>query len=114
MKHESSTTFRPSRRLLRIASCLLLLGLLAGCDFVVQPLGGVEGRTQVYVYAGKAGAPNAGIICTRIGCIVVDPMLSPTIGSALETEALAKSRLFWTNFHAQRKERPQTQPPPVL
>jgi glyoxylase-like metal-dependent hydrolase (beta-lactamase superfamily II) len=93
---------------------VLALPFLAGCDFVVQPLGGSEGRTQVYVAAGKLGAPNGGIICTRIGCVVIDPMLSPTIAQTLHTQAQAKSRIFWDNLHAQRKERPRTQAPPVL
>ena len=87
---------------------------LAGCDFVVQPLGGTEGRTQVYVAAGKAGAPNAGIICTRIGCVIVDPMLSPSVSASLHSQALAKSRIFWDNLYAQIKERQRTQAPPVL
>ena len=94
-------------------AALALLGF-SGCEYVVQPLGGSEGRTQVYVYQGKQGAPNGGIICTRIGCIVIDPPLSPTIGAAMQTEALGRSRIFWANFHAQRKENPRTQPPPVL
>ncbi|MCY3018425.1 MAG: MBL fold metallo-hydrolase [Planctomycetota bacterium] len=92
----------------------ILLFLTAGCDFVVQPLGGSEGRTQVYVAAGKLGAPNAGIVCTRIGCVVIDPMLSPTVSASLHSQALAKSRIFWDNVHAQRKERARTQAPPVL
>jgi glyoxylase-like metal-dependent hydrolase (beta-lactamase superfamily II) len=92
-----------------------LLVLAPGCDFVVKPLGGSEGRTQVYVAAGKLlGAPNGGIICTRIGCVVIDPMLSPTIGALLQSEAVAKSRIFWDNLHAQQKERARTQAPPVL
>lgn len=103
----------------RICKCLMLLPLAAlifasGCDFVVQPLGGSEGRTQVYVAAGRAGAPNAGIICTRVGCVVIDPMLSPTIAASLHQQALAKSRIFWDNLHAMRKERQRTQAPPVL
>ena len=103
--------------MLRAAGLFLIalaLPLLSGCDFVVQPLGGSEGRTQVYVAAGKLGAPNAGIICTRIGCVIIDPMLSPTIAQTLHAQALAKSRIFWDNLHAQRKERPHTQAPPVL
>jgi len=91
-----------------------LLVLAAGCDFVVQPLGGSEGRTQVYVAAGKLGAPNAGIICTRIGCVVIDPMLSPALGALLQNQAVAKSRIFWDNLHVQQKERARTQAPPVL
>ena len=93
---------------------LSALFLLPGCDFVVQPLGGTEGRTQVYVAAGKGGAPNAGIVCTRIGCVVIDPMLSPSVSASLHSHALAKSRIFWDNLHAQRKERQRTQAPPVL
>jgi len=96
-----------------LAAAALLL-LAAGCDFVVQPLGGSEGRTQVYVAVGKLGAPNAGIVCTRIGCVVIDPMLSPTCGAALHTQALGKSRIFWDNLHAQQKERARTLAPPVL
>lgn len=99
-------------RYLALAAALLLCA--AGCDFVVQPLGGSEGRTQVYVAAGKLGAPNAGIICTRIGCVVVDPMLSPTISASLHTQAVAKSRIFWDNLHATTKERARSQAPPVL
>lgn len=91
-----------------------LLVLMTGCDFFVQPLGGTEGRTQVYVAAGKLGAPNAGIICTSLGCVVVDPMLSPTVAANLHAQAMAKSRIFWDNKFAARKERPRTQAPPVL
>jgi cyclase len=98
---------------------VLLLGvpalvLLSGCDFVMQPLGGSEGRTLVYVAAGKMGAPNAGVICTSTGCVVIDPMLSPSIAATLHAQAQAKSRIFWDNLHAQRKEHPRTQAPPVL
>jgi cyclase len=104
------------RSFYRLVLLLPLVALIftSGCDFVVQPLGGSEGRTQVYVAAGRAGAPNAGIICTRIGCVIIDPMLSPTISQSLHTQALAKSKIFWDNLHAQRKERQRTQAPPVL
>ncbi|MGD0093587.1 MAG: MBL fold metallo-hydrolase, partial [Planctomycetota bacterium] len=95
-----------------LAAALLLLA--SGCDFVVVPLGGAEGKTQVYVAAGKLGAPNAGIVCTRIGCVVIDPMLSPFLGAQLQNQAVAKSRIFWDSLHAQQKTRPQTQAPPVL
>ena len=98
-----------------LAALLLpLLAVLCGCDFVVQPLGGSEGRTMVYVAVGKLGAPNAGIICTRIGCVVIDPMLSPTLGDLLNTQAQAKSRIFWDNLHAAGKMPKRTQAPPVL
>lgn len=91
-----------------------LLVLLSGCDFMVQPIGGTDGHTLVYAAAGKLGAPNAGIVCTRSGCVVIDPMLSPVQGDALNAQAQAKSRTFWDNIYAQRKERPRTQAPPVL
>ena len=91
-----------------------ILVLASGCDFVVQPLGGAEGRTQVYVAAGRLGAPNGGIVCTSKGCVVIDPMLSPGLGALLQTQAVAKSRIFWDNLHAQQKTRPQTLAPPVL
>ncbi|MFH0939100.1 MAG: MBL fold metallo-hydrolase, partial [Planctomycetota bacterium] len=93
---------------------LPLLIVLGGCDFVVQPLGGSEGRTMVYVAIGKLGAPNAGIICTRIGCVVIDPMLSPVLGDALNAQAQAKSRIFWDNLHSAGKTLKRTQAPPVL
>jgi cyclase len=114
MKRDESTPL--TMPLGRIALCLLIpvLLVLSGCEFVAQPLGGSEGRTQVYVYQGKQGAPNGGIICTRIGCIVIDPPLTPTVGAAMQTEAMARSKIFWDNFHAQRKERQRTQAPPVL
>lgn len=91
-----------------------ILVLASGCDFVVQPLGGAEGRTQVYVAAGRLGAPNGGIVCTSKGCVVIDPMLSPGLGALLQTQAVAKSRIFWDNLHAQQKTRQQTLAPPVL
>ena len=52
------------RRIYPFMPLLVLAALvfISGCDFVVQPLGGSEGRTQVYVAAGRAGAPNAGIM----------------------------------------------------
>jgi cyclase len=96
-----------------VAAAVLLL-VATGCDFSVQPLGGAEGRTQVYVAAGRAGVPNAGIVCTSVGCVVIDPMLSPTVSELLRTQAEAKSRIFWDNIHAQRKERAKTLAPPVL
>jgi cyclase len=102
---------------MRLIGCSLLFVaflLLPGCDFVVQPLGGAEGRTLVYVAQGKLGAPNGGIICTRIGTVVIDPMLSPALGELLNTQAQAKSKIFWDNFHASRKEKQRTQAPPVL
>jgi glyoxylase-like metal-dependent hydrolase (beta-lactamase superfamily II) len=103
--------------IVRKCACLLLAGMLVvltGCEFVVLPLGGAEGRTLVYVAQGKGGAPNAGIICTRIGAVVIDPMLNPALGDLLNTQAQAKSKAFWDNFHLARKERQRTQAPPVL
>jgi glyoxylase-like metal-dependent hydrolase (beta-lactamase superfamily II) len=93
-----------------------LLLSLSGCEYIVQPLGGAEGRTLVYAYVGKpgtvnTGAPNGGIICTSIGCIVVDPMLSPDVGKTMADAAAAKSRIFWDNLHGQHA---RTLPPPVL
>ena len=41
-------------------------------------------------------------------------MLSPTIAQSLHAQAMAKSKIFWDNLHAQRKERQKTQAPPVL
>ena len=115
MTLNASTTSTPRWRKAGLALLApVLLFVLAGCDFVVQPLGGSEGRTQVYVYQGKQGAPNGGIICTRIGVIVIDPPLTPTIGSAMQAEANSRSKIFWDNFHAQRKEKQRTQAPPVL
>ncbi|HYF52034.1 MAG TPA: MBL fold metallo-hydrolase [Planctomycetota bacterium] len=105
------------RQTLRSLSAFFIFAgllLLPGCDFVVQPLGGAEGRTLVYVAQGKGGAPNGGIVCTRVGAVVIDPMLSPTLGDLLNTQAQAKSKVFWDNFHASRKEKPRTQAPPVL
>src|SRR3954467_5660649 len=102
------------RRFCLISLAFSLPFVFCGCDFVVQPLGGSEGRTQVYVAAGKLGAPNAGIIGTRIGCVVIDPMLSPTVAQGLHTQAQAKSRIFWDNLYTQRKERLRTHAPPVL
>jgi cyclase len=105
----------PNRRARIVFGAVLpLLVFLAGCDFVVQPLGGADGRTLVYVAAGKAGAPNAGIICTRLGAVVIDPMLTPSLGDQLNAQALQKSKIFWDNFHTTRKERQRTQAPPVL
>lgn len=92
----------------------MLLTVLCGCDFLIQPIGGADGKTQVYSATGKGGAPNAGIICTSTGCVVIDPPLSPTISALLKTQAEAKSRIFWDNQYANRKERPKTQAPPVL
>jgi glyoxylase-like metal-dependent hydrolase (beta-lactamase superfamily II) len=106
-----------ARRLDRMLLAVILTAdvcALTGCDFDIQPLGSVEGRTLVYVAVGRLGAPNAGIICTRTGCVVIDPMLSPVAGAALQTAALAKSRAFWDGLHAARKERQRTQAPPVL
>jgi glyoxylase-like metal-dependent hydrolase (beta-lactamase superfamily II) len=63
---------------------------------------------------GKMGAPNAGIVCTRLGCVVIDPMLNPALGDALNVQAQAKERVFWENLYALRKEQKRTLAPPVL
>jgi glyoxylase-like metal-dependent hydrolase (beta-lactamase superfamily II) len=97
-----------------VAAVLSALLLLTGCDIDVTPVGGAEGRTLVYAVMGRQGVPNGGIVCTRIGCIVIDPPLSPAIGDVLNTQALAKSKIFWDGYHANIKRRPDTLPPPVL
>jgi glyoxylase-like metal-dependent hydrolase (beta-lactamase superfamily II) len=97
------------------ALCLAVaIIFLAGCDVNVTPLGASDGRTLVYAVLGRQGVPNGGIICTRIGCIVIDPALSPALGDTINTQALAKSKIFWDSYHAARKERPATLQPPVL
>jgi len=101
-------------RVLRGIAVSVALIALCGCDFLIQPIGGADGKTQVYAATGKGGAPNAGIVCTSAGCVVIDPPLSPTISALLKTQAEAKSRIFWDNQYANRKERPRTQAPPVL
>ena len=95
-------------------SLLALLLLLSGCDVDVQPVGGSEGRTLVYAVVGRAGVPNGGIVCSRNGCIVIDPALSPVLGAAINSQALAKSKIYWDSYYAARRERPGTLPPPVL
>ncbi|MEI6235107.1 MAG: MBL fold metallo-hydrolase [Planctomycetota bacterium] len=101
-------------RPLFVPALLALLVLLPGCDLDVQPVGGSEGRTLVYAVAGRQGVPNGGIICTRIGCIVIDPPLTPTLGDTMNSQALSKSKIFWDAYHAGRKERAGTLQPPVL
>ena len=59
-------------RLFAALALILCLVVLTGCDIDVQPVGGAEGRTLVYSFVGRQGVPNGGIICTRIGCIVID------------------------------------------
>lgn len=103
----------PLPALLRRAALALLLGL-AGCDYVVQPLKGLEGRTQVYAAVGKLGAPNAGIVVSSIGAVVIDPPLTPVLGARLNADALVRSRAFWDELYKNRKERQPTQAPPVL
>ncbi len=90
------------------------LVVLCGCDVDIQPVGGAEGRTLVYSFVGRQGVPNGGIICSRIGCIVIDPPLSPTLGDTVNSQALAKSKTFWDAYHNTRKERAATLQPPVL
>jgi glyoxylase-like metal-dependent hydrolase (beta-lactamase superfamily II) len=107
---------RSIRQALTATAAALLL-LCAGCDFTVQPIGGAGGagdRTLVHVTAGKGGAPNGGIICTRVGVIVIDPMLSPTVGEAIQSQAAAKSRIFWDNLYSTLRRKPRTQAPPVM
>ncbi len=103
--------------LFRIVGALALasgLILFSGCDVDVQPLGASEGRTLVYAVVGRQGVPNGGIICTRLGCIVIDPALSPALGDTINTQALTKSKIFWDAYHAAQKGRPATLQPPVL
>lgn len=95
-------------------SLIVAAVILPGCDFDVQPLGGAEGRTLVYAVAGRQGVPNGGIICSRNGCIVIDPALTPTLGNAMNQQALAKSKIYWDSFYAAKRERPGTLQPPVL
>jgi glyoxylase-like metal-dependent hydrolase (beta-lactamase superfamily II) len=102
---------------IRAFECLFFaagLVFLSGCDVDVQPLGGAEGRTIVYALSGRAGVPNGGIVCTRNGCIVIDPMLSPMLGETVNAQALSKSKIFWDSFHNAKHERPATLQPPVL
>jgi hypothetical protein len=66
-------------RTLFIAALAVSLMLLTGCDVDVRPIGSSEGRTLVYGVFGRQGVPNGGIICTRIGAIVIDPALSPAL-----------------------------------
>ena len=101
-------------RLFAALALILCLVVLTGCDIDVQPVGGAEGRTLVYSFVGRQGVPNGGIICTRIGCIVIDPPLSPLVGDTINSQALSKSKIFWDNYHNTRKERPGTLQPPVL
>jgi len=98
----------------RIVAVLALLCALPSCDYVVKPIKGVEGRTHVYAAVGAKGAPNAGIIVTSLGAIVIDPPLTPDLGNRLNNDALSRSRTFWDEFHKNRQEQPHTLAPPVL
>jgi len=98
----------------RVAVAVALLTLLPGCDYVVQPLKGTEGRTQVYAAVGREGAPNAGIIVTSLGAIVIDPPLAPGLGDRMNADALNRSKTFWDELHKNRSEKPRTLAPPVL
>jgi cyclase len=92
----------------------LLAVLLSGCDYDVQPLRGTEGRTLVYAAVGRLGAPNAGIILTSNGALVVDPGLCPDWGGRLNLDALRRSKTFWDSKHRGPGQAPPTLPPPVL
>lgn len=94
--------------------CVALLALVfaSGCEYNVVPLKGQEGRTLVYAAIGRQGAPNAGIIVTSIGAVVIDPPLSPELGERLNTDALRRSKTFWDEKH--RGAGQPSGPPPVL
>jgi len=101
----------------RLALCCgAVLGLLAvtGCEYDLKPLKGADGQTLVYAAVGKGGAPNSGIVLTRIGAVVIDPPLSPTIGERINAFAWAKSKIFWDNLYKNQKSAPSTLAPPVL
>lgn len=98
----------------RTILAIAVLVMLGGCEYTVQPLKGTEGRTLVYAAVGKGGAPNAGIIVTSNGVVVVDPPLNPELGKRLNFDALRRSKIFWDELHRNKKARMRTQPPPVL
>jgi cyclase len=102
------------RRAARGLPVVLLALALAGCDYDIQPLRGTEGRTLVYAAVGRLGAPNSGIILSSNGAVIVDPGLSPDVGTRLNLDALRRSRTFWdAKFRAPGQTAP-TLPPPVL
>ncbi len=94
-----------------VAACLLLM---SGCEYVVRPLKGIEGRTLVYAAVGKGGAPNGGIIVTSLGAVVIDPPLNPELGKRLNFDALQRSKVFWDQKHRLANVQPLSQAPPVL
>jgi glyoxylase-like metal-dependent hydrolase (beta-lactamase superfamily II) len=96
------------------AAATVFLAALAGCNQETKPLQGKDGQTPVYVVEGRDGAPNAGVVCTRLGVVVVDPPLSPRMGRELRQIAEARSRNFWDELHRNLKQQPRTQAPPVL
>jgi cyclase len=104
----------PVRRVTGALAAALLAVLLAGCDYDVQPLRGTEGRTLVYAAVGRLGAPNAGIILTSNGAVVVDPGLCPDVGNRLNLDALRRSKTFWDSKFRGPGQAPPTLPPPVL
>lgn len=91
---------------------LLALVFASGCEYDVVPLKGQEGRSIVYAAIGRVGAPNAGIIVTSIGAIVIDPPLNPDLGERLNLDALRRSKIFWDEKH--RSTGQPSGPPPVL
>ncbi|MCZ7644741.1 MAG: MBL fold metallo-hydrolase [Planctomycetota bacterium] len=110
---------KSERRYVRRAAChaILLVGLaaaLGGCTYTIEPLKGQEGKTYVYAAVGKDGAPNAGIITTSLGAVVIDPPLSPEIGQRLDQDALRMSKTFWDEKWRLNKDRKPTLAPPVL
>lgn len=92
----------------------LVMVALSGCQYTVEPLKGLEGKTYVYAAMGKDGAPNAGIVTTSIGAVVIDPPLSPEIGKNINLAALRASKVFWDEKFRAGKERMPTLAPPVL
>lgn len=105
------STLNPRTSFVAVALLLLCAG---GCEYDVQPLKGAEGRTLVYAAVGRLGAPNAGIILTSLGAVVVDPPLSPELGQRLNLDALRRSKVFWDEKHRRTGERARTLAPPVL
>lgn len=102
------------RRLVVFGIALLSPLLAVGCRYKLEELDGRTTPVAALAAVGDKGAPNAGIICTNLGVIVIDPPLNQELGQTLLLDAQRRSLAYWTAKNAAAPARSNTAAPPVL